>query len=111
MTQGIVSVLKDGSVILKCVAGCNGYNAAALAKRLKAERVETHTEAYHIARELDFGCADCLVVLGSDLIRRANEDTLRSAYRDTFGDPEWNPRWDIGTADHTVVVDISGDAP
>lgn len=102
MTNGIVSVLKNGEVALKVVAGCDGYNADALAGLLTPD---THPEvAWRLALEAGFGCEDCLVVQhpGGDVYR--GEGELNPLYRERFSDPRFNPRWECGLCGHVRVV-------
>jgi hypothetical protein len=108
-TQGIVSVTKNGKTIIKAVAGCNGFQAAALTaaikERHKAGEEITAGWVEGVAREVRFGCDDCLVVVSESGWCGAL-DNLSPLYRQTFSDPRFNPRWRHGTADHVRVIKI-----
>ena len=117
-TQGIVSVVRGGAVLLKVVAGSDGYNAPKLAEALRAwfeaneflyatddERMDART-AYCLASMIGFG-ADCdRVVVMPDEVFHQCDDELGPLYRQTFADPRFNPRWEYGTADYIEVVDL-----
>lgn len=107
MTQGLVSVVENGKVVFKIVAGCNGYNAPALAKRLSENQPFNIQKCLSYSREEDFGCEDCLVVMSDkEIISRAGE--IGPLYRETFCNPTFNPRWTHGTAGYTCVVSPEG---
>lgn len=107
MTQGIVSVVKNGEVILKIVAGSDGMNAGKLAPEIKKRNAVLSLEELHsLAIEVGFGCEKCLVVLGKESDFHMTEDDLPPLYRKTFSDPKFNPRWECGLADHVIVVKL-----
>jgi hypothetical protein len=102
MTNGVVSVLVGGKVALKVVCGCNGNYAYALAHLLKVEpEVPPADIVRGFAEAVDFGCKDCLVIQTpeEDLFH----EELDPRYRETFSDPEANPRW-RHKADYTELV-------
>lgn len=105
-TQGLVTVLSDGRVVMKVVAGCNGYNAEKLAERLRNSWPVNIDQAYKTAEEVGFGAPDCRVVLTEDRERYDGKDDLDPRYRATFPRPEFNPRWEHGTADHVIVINV-----
>ncbi|MFP4345636.1 MAG: hypothetical protein ACLFU8_13155 [Anaerolineales bacterium] len=108
-TQGVVAIMQDGDVVVKAVAGCNGDRAPTLATRIirahDAGMPVTAATVAELAHEAGFGCSDCLVVL--DELTTVAVEPPRSAYRETFDDARWNPRWERGTADwvSTVALD------
>jgi hypothetical protein len=105
MTQGVVSILLGGRVHMKIIAGCNGMNAERVAKEIRRlKRVPGIAEAHEIAKRLNFGAPESLVIVTESDIRFDGEETLDNRYRDTFDRPEFNPRWDKGTADHVELV-------
>ena len=106
--QGVVSVLKDGKVALKVVAGCDGDRAKTLADVIRRDgRVLPVRDIYDIARSRGFGCEECLVVIGQDdEVFHQFDGRLPSPYRETFDDPLFNPRWDKGAADFVEVVSL-----
>lgn len=122
-TQGVVSVVKGGKVVVKAIAGCNGMQAGRLAVFIRDVIYQDRPPTvYQMARQVRFGCADCLVVMGPKSVEtrtQLSEDESSSPlYRRTFDDPQFNPRWERGTAEYVLVVDldkrsievVSGDA-
>lgn len=106
-TQGIVSVVRGGETVLKCVTGCDGYNAEKLADAIRARGMLTAAEAHALALEVGYGCDRCLVVQDVNGDVYHGDDDLEPRYRATFSDPRFNPRWESGTAHHTVIVDLA----
>jgi len=116
-TQGIVSIVDGDKVLLKVVAGCDGYNAKTLARRLFEMWPISPTAAYGLAEEVGFGCDHCRFVIteysilglnDTHQVRNVEEDKDEdfSLYRETFQKPRFNPRWPSGTADYIEVVYI-----
>lgn len=55
-TQGMVTVMKDGAVLMKVVAGCDGQNARLLARVIgAAKQVPDVRTAYRTALQVGFG--------------------------------------------------------
>lgn len=121
-TQGIVSVISRKKVLMKVVAGCDGYNANLLAKKLLEQWPVEPEKAYELAKEVRFGCDACRFVITKDKILGLNEvnhelenfegdedfDTSgHNLYREKFKDPMFNPRWKYGTASHFQIVDVA----
>jgi len=108
MTQGIISIIKNDKVFIKCVSGCDGYNAQKAAKIIRRLDNITLEKVYNICIENDFGCEDCLVVQGeNDFIYKADPDfELPELYIKKFNDPAFNPRWEKGTAPYVVKIFI-----
>ncbi len=106
-TQGLVTLISFGKVVMKIVAGCNGYNARKVANVLhefpKLMKIGT---AYEIALDMEFGCSDCLAVITETEICYKGENDIPSSFRKTFQRPRFNPRWEQGTADYVVIIDI-----
>ena len=105
-TQGIVSITDGGKVILKAVAGCDGYNASKLVAKIKTKNLRSAMEVYDAAVEVGFGCSDDLVVMTRRKTLYRGEGKIPKRYRATFADPKFNPRWVHGTASHTEVIEI-----
>ena len=105
-TQGLVTVKEQGKVVMKVIAGCDGYYAKNLADALRTNWPVDADEAYHIANDLKFGCSECLVVLTQDNSRFDGNGELGDLYRETFSKPRFNPRWKCGIADYTKVVNM-----
>jgi len=112
-TQGLVSVVKDNEVQLKIIVGTDGYNAAPLAKWLRANPDAQPREIYDRALDIGFGSKHSLVVQFGPNESIADEGIgdLSPLYIEKFSDPKFNPRWRYGTADHVVIVDANMPAP
>ncbi len=103
-TQGVVSLVNEQKgTIVKAVAGCNGYNADVLVEQINDRGLQSANEIYNAAKVCKFGCSDCLVVTDKDK-SITNIENLHSRYSETFGNPEFNPRWEHGTADYVRVI-------
>ena len=108
-TQGIVSIRKAGKVQMKLIAGMNGRKAPELAQELKKlGRVPSLEDAYEIALDIGFGGGEYTLVVVDEhgSYDRTGEEPLNKRYRETFEDPEFNPRWAWGTADYVEIVDL-----
>src|SRR5580692_4971476 len=62
-TQGVVSILRGGRVIMKIVVGCNGYSAEKLAEALEKLPAPTVDDAVRLSDDFDFGCHICRVIV------------------------------------------------
>ena len=107
MTQGIVTVVKDGKVIIKIITGSDGKKAAKLAKRIeKDSTLKSAKDLYALAIKIGFGGEDSLVVLTETKTFHKTGERINRRYRQTFNQPEFNPRWKEGTAEHVKVVNL-----
>lgn len=106
-TNAVVSVVRNGSTIVKAVTGCDGGQAQELAGLIARRRCVDALSVVTAARDCGFGCNDCLVVMDdNDEIYAADADELKgSLYYTKFRDPVFNPRWDLGTAAYVFTVD------
>lgn len=110
-TQGIVSVLVNGRVVCKAIAGCGGMEAPYLASLIAQERLVDPGEIHDLATRVGFGCRACLVVRGEDG-RWTPSHAVGSGpltderYARTFGDSRFNPRWERGAADYVEIVEL-----
>jgi hypothetical protein len=104
-TQGIVSLIVGGKVQVKAVAGCNGFKCRQLCLAIEADNLSTPEEIYDAAKEVSFGCPDCLVVMDAEREIFEGEDELGGLYRKTFDDPVFNPRWAHGMAAYAEYVE------
>ena len=108
-TQGIVSIVdQHNQTVMKFVAGDNGMKAPVLAAWLRENYQERHTysDLYAKAIELGFGCEDCLVLIGQCAMFSHIPGDSPPSYRETFDKPEWNPRWERGSADYVEMVRV-----
>lgn len=107
MTQGLVTILRSGKVVMKAVAGCEGYEGAKLTDAVVSGRIPLTLDAvYGEARRIGFGSPDDLVVWTADDDLRAFSDDLPPLYRPTFNQPRFNPRWESGFVYHLWVVEM-----
>ena len=108
-TNGIISIVKDGKVQFKCVAGCNGMEAEKTAAALKKLSSPTIDQVYKVCLDNDFGCKDCTVVQ-SETEHRCHpdyqEEELSPLYKEKFNEPGFNPRWERGIAAHTEIINL-----
>jgi len=104
-TQGIVTVTHKGIVTHKIIVGCDGYNADDLVQAIEeAQKPLTIGTCLALAKDVGFGCSDCLVVM-DEYSSCGADDELDERYRRTFKNPRFNPRWENGTADYVRVVE------
>ena len=109
-TQGVVSVVVDGETRVKAVAGSDGYNAPLLAAEIRREHLTSPEDVLNAAKRVHFGNERDLVVQGPDRNLYEGGNDLSGLYmdREKFRNPEFNPRWENGTADHVEVVKFKG---
>lgn len=108
-TQGIVTITSGDKVLMKIVAGCNGFNAKSLKERISQMWPVSAEQAYQIANEEGFGCKRCLIVISEEKIIHddsIDQGEISKLYRKTFNKPKFNPRWARGTADHVAILSI-----
>jgi hypothetical protein len=105
-SQGLVSVRSDDKVIMKIIAGLDGQFAKELAKILREQWPMDIDSVYERALNLGFGSMETLVVITTDGIRFEGDDELSLLYRSTFDKPDFNPRWQYGTADYVEIIDV-----
>lgn len=110
MTNGVVSIVVDGKVVMKLVTGHDGMFAPKVADDIrKLGRVPTVEEARAIALTHSFGCRECIVVGTPD--DPFNNEDMRvdreygPRYYETFSDPRANPRWEH-EAEYTEVIEL-----
>lgn len=106
-TQGVVSIVKNGKPIVKAVCGCNGYNAEKLAEVIKKDNLTTAYQVWQAAKEVGFGCVDCLVVSDRQKHYYNGHEELSLLYWKKFDDPQFNPRWEHGTAAYTLIIEAA----
>jgi hypothetical protein len=111
-TQGLVTLIDhDGRVLLKAICGHGGGTAFELASAIRELDDEQLTleNVWAIAEKVGFGCTDlhggCRVVMTVTDIMCADPDDLSPRYRATFRLPQFNPRWERGTADYVVLFE------
>ncbi len=105
-TQGIVTVLSNNEVVMKFITGSDGYYAQSLANELKNRWPLGIEDAYDLANSIGFGSFDSLVVMTSDSIEYRGYEEIKDDYRFTFNQAEFNPRWECGIADYTILIHV-----
>jgi len=105
-TQGVVSVIENDQVVMKIIVGCNGDKASDVAFVVEDHWPISMEEAYEIAQECGFYDRESLVVMTKNETKYLGDHDLDPRYRTTFNQPEFNPRWDQGTADYVEVVKV-----
>jgi hypothetical protein len=119
VTQGIVSIRKNGAMVYKIIVGAEGMNAPKVASRVRSmARVPTVLELMEICRQEDFD-PDYVIILEDDpehwnkpklhlgpKTEWDEGDPKSQRYFDTFHVAQFNPRWRFGTADYVEVVDF-----
>lgn len=116
-SQGVLSVVQNGEVILKAIAGTSAFNIDKLKERIPHLNVKSPLQVYQAALEVGFGAEENLVVMatpceqtiyGHETIHTDLYDyQVLKQYWKTFQKPEWNPREVTGSADHTTVVEVT----
>jgi hypothetical protein len=114
-TQGLISIVKDEKVLYKIVVGCNGMKIADLVKCIKTlyQINKEKINAYYLYRttlNYNFGCKDCLVVFNESELETDNKNLFHGSFPlflKTFNDPNFNPRWEYGTADYTEIINLN----
>jgi len=103
-TQGLVTVISAGKVIMKIIAGSDGYNVRKVANELKKRWPVNAEQAYEIAIRNHFGGTEDLVVIDGSSVVFKGDDEIHPRYRETFEQSRFNPRWEKGTADYVLVI-------
>lgn len=107
-TQGMISITRDGNVVRKIIAGCDGFNASLVAKKIMEDLIFDLQELFDLCLENNFGCSDCLVVQSKkEYISMERIDKIgNKLYEERFEDPKFNPRWECGSVGHLTIIDL-----
>ncbi|OGH86252.1 MAG: hypothetical protein A2493_00090 [Candidatus Magasanikbacteria bacterium RIFOXYC12_FULL_33_11] len=105
-TQGLITVMQDGQVLMKIVAGCHGYKAKAVATSIRKNWPVSIDDAYELAQKTGFGDEQSLVVISHEGYRAEGVEDLPYSYEETLDNPDFNPRWDSGMCDYLEIVNI-----
>ena len=111
-TQGMLVVTRGSTVKAKIICGSNGFNVDALAVYIRQilveDRVPTVLEMLNAASLAEFGSDHDLVVMTeSEAVWAGGDIILNPRYRDTFADPNFNPRWANGLVPNLRVLEIN----
>ena len=105
-TQGLVSVVRGPKVVMKVITGSDGMNARRFANALRARWPLDARATYLLAIEMDFGCRESLVVMTETGEYHELDEDLHPRYRQTFGQPMFNPRWECGLYEYKAVITV-----
>lgn len=105
-TLGLVTVMSEKKVVMKIIAGSDGYFAPQLANKLKNSWPVDIKTAYEMARKIGFGGIEDLVVITESEVYFKGDEDISPLYRETFTQMKFNPRWEIGEAENTIVIKV-----
>lgn len=112
-TQGMITLTRNGQVVLKVVVGCNGgevKKASDAIRELHPSKINDLELIYDSMIESEFGCENCLVVANGNRIFSKGEDPdvlEKGLYRKKFTEPEFNPRWVSGQCECFVQIELN----
>ena len=116
MTNGIVVVIENGRIVLKVIAGCDGYNDKGVAEFILLRRMTDPEWVSSLASSEGFGCVDCRVtlyrkrdkvkVLYADPMNESNQDGFWTRWIETFDQICVNPRFDPPVPWTVTVVNL-----
>ena len=110
-TNGMISLVKGGKVIIKIIAGCDGYNAEKTAieimKYLQIDGDEIYlSDLFEICKLKKFGCDDCLTIMNESKSLSRAQSVEPKEYRETFEDPQFNPRNKNGSVEYLFIIPV-----
>ena len=109
-TQGLVTVVSNKKVLMKIVTGSDGYNAKSFSEKLLEAWPLPIEKVYQLALKNSFGSEVNLVVIDKEKIYAEgefkNESDVDELYRQTFDNPNFNPRWKDGVADYISIISV-----
>ena len=114
-TNAIISIVRDGNVITKIICGCDGNRAEETVRDIISYMIckgdPTNIMSIYMLCQINkLGCRDCLVVMNetesySIETQDEKDPETERRYRDTFDDPEFNPRTTNGKgASHIFII-------
>ncbi len=106
-SQGLLTLTRDGKVVAKITAGCDGEKVRALAAAIRKAPTENLEELHRMALAADLGCENCLAVVGPEgTFFTSDGETPDPLYFSTFDRPRFNPRWESGEVEHFRLVKL-----
>lgn len=109
-TQGVLSIVHSGQVILKAIVGSDGYEMPAIAAEVKRRGKITAQELLELCHDHDLGGESLVVQMSpTEWIGECADEELPPLYAEKFNDPRFNPRWARGYADFVEIVEIKGE--
>ena len=105
----LISVIFNGKVVMKIIAGSDGKNAEKVADLIKdGWPIDIH-RAYDIAVYHEFGTYDTLVVMtkaGTEYLGIDPIEGFSDIYRKTFSNPEFDPSKNLKTSDNVIIIEV-----
>jgi len=106
MTQGLISILINGNVVMKIITGCDGRDVEKVAEEIrKTGQVPSLDKAYKIAKK-HFTDKESLVVLNQTTEKYEGDDKISNLYRSTFNQATFNPRLESGEFEYLSIVNL-----
>jgi len=106
-SQGLFVKTVGGKVVLKIVAGCNGYNINKVMARIQQDKtLQDPAQVFKATLEEGVGCPDCLVVQTPEDDYCDGADDLSPLYREKFHEPQFNPRLESGHAEWFASIHL-----
>lgn len=111
-TQGLLSIIKDNQVQFKLVLGSQGmslpYMKSFLIENPNASLEDIHKEARNI-----FGEESTVLQINENeayfMDKLIKSEDINELYKNKFHDPNFNPRWEHGTADYQDVLNLDAE--
>ena len=109
MATGLLTIVKNGYVSMKIIAGQGGDNLPKITDEIKKAieelgRIPTTNEAYDLALKTNFGSRDDLVVIDEEQITHETKKIIPRRFRDTFPSSSLFPLWGFGNADFIKIM-------
>lgn len=106
-TQGLISVIRKGRVVMKIAVACGGQNESLLIARLLEKQWPfTIDTARQLAIECKFGCTCCLVVMTPSEVSFLGKGELSPIWRRTFGHRWFNPHGEAKPEDSAALLRV-----
>lgn len=116
--QGIIAITQKGKVIFKCIACYQEENFEKLIKKIKSTKEYKLSAEYlfDLCIKFGFGNENNLAIQSLketletffERYGQNNQSNLNRLFRDQskFENPNFNPRWAVGTADFVEVIEL-----
>jgi len=106
-TQGVLSIVEDGIVILKLVTGSEGMRIPELRDWIEDYPKADAAAIYDKAFEFGIGGDESLIVQLTSIKHLPKKAKLipGSLYEKQFYNPTFNPRWCSGESDYLAVIE------
>jgi hypothetical protein len=106
-TQGTLAITKNNKVTAKLITGSDGYYMPIVLAWLAINPTATAQELFFQTKHYFPAYCHCVQTGPTTIIADENEfGPVSDLYERFFDDAEFNPRWEHGTADYSLVADI-----